>query len=445
MPARTGAPDQAGNRAPLPHDALRRAAIAAFMGSLMEWYDFYIFGTAAALVFGHLFFPSASPTAGLLASFATFAVGFISRPIGAVIFGHVGDRIGRKYALLATATLMGLGTFAIGILPTYQTAGVWAPTILVILRLLQGLGIGGEWGGAALVALEHAPAGKRGLIGSIPQMGTPAGLLLATGMFAIVNALPGDSLLAWGWRVPFLLSLVFLVVALYIRFKLEESPVFAKAAAARRPAESIPLIELFRRHPRNIVLATGARLADAATFNVINVFGIAYASGTLGVSKGIMLTGFVIAAGVEFFTVPLIGALSDRVGRRPVYMTGVLFCGLFIYAYFPLLQTGSLVLAWLAIVLALAVGTSLMYAIQSSFFGELFGTRVRYTGISIGYQLSALLAGAPTPLIATGLVAWAGGAWWPVAVYLSAVCAVSFVCVWLAAETHRRDLDEEPA
>ena len=445
MAARTQAPDQARAQPPLPQDALRRAAIAAFMGSLMEWYDFYIFGTAAALVFSHLFFPSSSPSAGLLASFATFAVGFVSRPIGAVIFGHIGDRIGRKYALLATATLMGLGTFAIGILPTFQTIGVWAPILLVLLRFLQGFGIGGEWGGAALVALEHAPAGKRGLIGSIPQMGTPAGLLMATGMFAIMNALPGDSLLAWGWRIPFLLSLVLLGVALYIRLKLEESPVFTRAAAAERPAESIPFVELFRRHPRNIVLATGARLADAATFNVINVFGIAYAAGTLGVGKGIMLTGFVVAAGVEFLTVPLIGALSDRIGRRPVYISGVLFCGLFIYAYFPLLQTGSLLLAWLAIVLALAVGTSLMYAIQSSFFGELFGTRVRYTGISIAYQLSALIAGAPTPLIATALATWAGGHWWPVAFYLSAICAVSLVCVWLAAETHRLDLDEEPA
>lgn len=425
---------------------LRRAAFAAFMGSLMEWYDFYIFGTAAALVFSHLFFPTASPTAGLLASFGAFAVGFVSRPIGAIIFGHIGDRIGRKYALLATAVLMGVGTFIIGVLPTYDTIGIWAPIILVVLRLLQGLGIGGEWGGAALVALEHAPKGRRGLMGSIPQMGTPAGLLLANAMFALMTTLPEASFISWGWRIPFLLSVFFLAIALYIRLKVEESPVFTRAAAkAEAEADRTPLFELFRRHPKNIALATGARLADAATFNVINVFGIAYAANTLGASRGVLLTGFVVAAAVEFFTVPLIGALSDRIGRKPVYLAGIVFCGLIGFAYFPLIATGSLLLSWLAIVLALAIGTSLMYAIQSSFFGELFGTRVRYTGISIGYQLSALLAGAPTPLIATGLAAWAGGHWWPVAVYLAIVCAISAVCVLLAAETHRSDLDGDPA
>lgn len=405
----------------------------------MEWYDFYLFGTAAALVFGRLFFPSSSPAAGTLAAFAAFAVGFISRPIGAVIFGHVGDRIGRKYALLATAALMGVGTFMIGVLPTYETIGVWAPILLVVLRLLQGLGIGGEWGGAALIALEHAPSGRRGLVGSFPQMGTPAGLLISTGAFALATLLPGDTFLAWGWRLPFLLSVVFLAPALYIRSRVEETPAFRAMKEADAPA-TVPVLDLFRHSRRNMLLATGARLADAATFNVINVFGIAYAAAQLGVSRGLMLTGFVIAAAVEIPAVPLIGMLSDRIGRRPVYLAGIAFSGLFIFAYFPLLQHNTPTSVYLAIVLALAVGTSLMYAIQSSFFSELFGPSVRYTGISVAYQLSALVGGAPTPLIAAALVGWAGGAWWPVALYLLAVCGVSFVCVCMLAETSRGDL-----
>ena len=431
--------------------ATRRAALAGFMGSLLEWYDFYLFGTAAALVFGPLFFPNSSPAAGTLAAFATFAIGFIARPIGAVLFGHVGDRIGRKYALLATALLMGAGTFLIGLLPTYGSIGVWAPILLVLLRLVQGLGIGGEWGGAALIALEHAPRGRRGLIGTFPQMGTPFGLLLSTGAFALsVSMLSNETFMAWGWRIPFLLSIVFMIPALYIRSHVEESPVFRKAADAfvqGRKRQAIPVVDLFRHHRRNLLLATGARLADAATFNVINVFGIAYASRQLGVPRELMLSGFVIAAAVEVVLLPLIGALSDRIGRKPVYLAGVAFSGLFIFAYFPLLQQGSATAVWWAITLALAVGTSLMYSIQSSFFSELFSTSVRYTGISVAYQLSALVAGAPTPLIAAALVSWAAGAWWPVAVYLLAVCVISFVCVCLAAETSQAELptDADPA
>ncbi len=418
---------------------MRRAAIAGFIGSLMEWYDFFLFGTASALVFGKLFFPSASPAAGTLAAFATFAVGFISRPIGAILFGHIGDRVGRKTALLATALIMGLGTLAIGLLPTYDSIGVWAPIILVVLRLLQGLGIGGEWGVASLVALEHAPTGRRGFIGSLPQMGSPMGLLLSTLVFAVANQMDPASFLDWGWRIPFIGSTVFLVAAVYIRLNVEETPAFLAARKAGQQA-AVPLFDLFRLYPKNIALATGARLADAVVFNVINVFGIAYAANTLHVDRGTMLSGFVIASGVEVALLPLVGVLSDRIGRRPVYLAGVIVSGLFIFAYFPLLQSGSTLLAWFAIVVALAVGTGLMFAIQGSFFSELFGTGVRYTGISMGYQMSALIGGAPTPLIASALVAWAGGAWWPVAVYVCAVCTVSAVCVWLAAETNRSDL-----
>ena len=419
---------------------MQRAALAGFIGSLMEWYDFFLFGTAAALVFGKLFFPSASPTAGTLAAFATFAVGFISRPIGAILFGHIGDKVGRKTALLATALIMGLGTLAIGLLPSYDSIGVWAPILLVVLRLLQGLGIGGEWGGASLVALEHAPTGRRGFIGALPQMGSPMGLLLSTLVFALANRMDPASFLAWGWRVPFISSAVFLVAAVYIRLNVEETPAFLKARESGEQA-AVPFVDLFRRYPKNIALATGARLADAVVFNVINVFGIAYAANTLHVDRGTMLSGFVIAAGVEVAILPFIGVLSDRVGRRPVYLAGVIVSGSFIFTYFPLLATGSTILAWFAIVMSLAVGTGLMFAIQGSFFSELFGTGVRYTGISIGYQLSALIGGAPTPLIASALADGAGGAWWPVATYVCVVCAISAVCVYLAAETHRAELE----
>lgn len=423
---------------------IRRAALAGFLGSLMEWYDFYLFGTAAALVFDKLFFPDFSPAAGVLASFGTFAVGFVSRPVGAVLFGHIGDRIGRKYALVATTLIMGLGTLAIGFIPDFRSIGAWAPGLLIVLRLVQGIGIGGEWGGAALVALEHAPAGKRGLIGSLPQMGTPMGLLLSTGVFALVSQLPSDAFMNWGWRVPFWTSAVLLLVTLFIRLNVRETPVFEKSRAEAKAKKSRPpVIELFLQHPKNIVLATGARLADAAAFNVINVFGISYASHQLGISRNVMLDGFVVAAAVELVLVPLIGALSDRVGRRYVYMFGVIFSGAFGFAYFPLIASGSTFLAWLAIVLALAVGTGFMYAIESSFFSELFGTGVRYTGISLGYQISALIGGAMTPLIASALSVAAGGAWWPVALYLAFVCAISFVCVWLAAETSTRDLNAD--
>lgn len=422
---------------------IRRAALAGFLGSLMEWYDFYLFGTAAALVFDKLFFPDFSPAVGVLASFGAFAVGFVSRPIGAVVFGHIGDRVGRKYALIATTLIMGLGTLAIGFIPDFQSIGIWAPTLLIALRLVQGIGIGGEWGGAALVALEHAPPGRRGFIGSLPQMGTPMGLLLSTGIFALANLMPTDVFMSWGWRIPFWTSAIFLLITLFIRMNVKETPVFEQSRADSAKKAKLPLVELFKRHPKNIVLATGARLADAAAFNVINVFGISYAAHQLDISRDVMLNGFVVAAAVELVLVPLIGALSDRVGRRYVYMFGVVFSGAFGFAYFPLIASGSTLLAWLAIVLALAVGTGFMYAIESSFFSELFGTGVRYTGISLGYQISALIGGAMTPLIASSLSLAADGAWWPVSVYLALVCLVSFVCVWLAAETSERDLNAE--
>ncbi|GAB3412112.1 MFS transporter [Flindersiella endophytica] len=417
--------------------AVRRALLASASGSFLEWYDFYLFGTAAGLIFPQLFFPESSQTAAFLQSFGAFAAGFVMRPIGALLFGHFGDRLGRRRMLLITVVLMGGCTFLIGALPDFEAVDVAAPALLILLRLVQGIGIGGEFGGGALVALENAPPARRGVLGSVHQMGTPTGLLVATGAFSLVQLLPAPDLESWGWRVPFLLSGAFLVLAFYIRRSLPETEVFCSDADRTR---RFPIVALLREHPKNILLATGARMADAVTFNVINVFGIAYATTQLGLSKAMMLNGFVIAAAVEIVAVPVIGHISDRIGRRPVYMFGIVVCLITAFAYFPLLSTGRTLVVWLTIVVALAVGTGAMFAIQGTLFSELFGTRTRYTGLGVAYQTSALLGGAPTPAIATLLAAAFAQSYWPVAIYMAAICLLSLVCVALAAETYRDHL-----
>lgn len=422
--------------------SMRKVVTASLLGSIMEWYDFFLFGTAAALVLNELFFPNFSPLAGTLAAFATFGVGFVMRPVGAVIFGHFGDRIGRKSVLVLTLLIMGIATTLIGLLPTYSAIGIWAPILLVVLRLFQGLGIGGEWGGAALMTVEHSPRDRRGFYGSLPQIGTPLGLLLSTGVFAIVSSLPEEQFLSWGWRVPFLVSILLLAVGLYIRLSIVETPAFERLKDTQTEAR-LPLLELVRNNPKNMLLSFGARLTDAGTFNVINVFGIGYATEQLGLSQNVMLSGFVIASAIEVVLIPIFGALSDRIGRRPVYMAGVIFSGTFIYLYFLMLSTGSTILAYVAIILALAVGTGLMFSLMPSFFSELFGTNTRYTGISLAYQASSLVVAAPTPALATALVIWAGGSWWPVAVYLTVIASISAVCIYLASETFRDDIVEQ--
>ncbi len=427
-----------------PHDSAEisvgRVVLASFIGTMIEWYDFFIYGTAAALVFNQLFFPSFDPLTGTMFAYGTFAVGFFARPVGGIVFGHFGDKLGRKTMLVTTLTMMGVATFLIGLLPTYEQAGIAAPICLIVLRFVQGLGVGGEWGGAVLMAVEHGHRGNRGLYGSWVQAGVPVGLLLATAVYALFSALPEEQFLTWGWRVPFLLGIVLLGVGMFIRLKILESPLFAKAQTAQR-SPGLPVLEVLRKHPGNVLLAMGARFAENASFYIFSVFVISYATGNLDVPKGTVLTGVWLAAAVQFFTIPCFGYLSDRVGRRPVYLGGTIFTVAFAITFFWLVETQSPSMIWLAIVLGL-VGHSAMYGPQAAFFSELFGTNVRYTGASLGYQVASPLAGGLAPLIATQLLALSGGDSSPVAIYLIVMGAITIVSVYLARETFEADLDQ---
>jgi metabolite-proton symporter len=418
---------------------IRRVVLASFIGTTIEWYDFFLYGTAAALVFNKLFFPTVELTKGTMAAFATFAIGFLARPLGGIICGHYGDRVGRKSMLVLTLMVMGLATAVIGALPTYHTIGVWAPILLTALRFIQGLGVGGEWGGAVLMAVEHGGAGKRGLYASWPQAGVPAGLFLSTAVFFFFSRLPEKELLSWGWRVPFLLGIFLVLVGLFIRLKVIESPLFAKVQT-EKTVSRMPILEAIRTYPRNILLTMGARLAENVSFYIFSVFVLSYASERLGVPKATVLFGLLIAAGIEFLTIPAFGALSDRVGRRPVYMLGAALSGLFAFPFFWLVETRQAPWIWTAIAASLGLAHAAMYAPQAAFFSELFGTRVRYSGASLGYQLASPLAGGLAPLVAAWLVDKAAGASWPVAVYLASMSALTLLSVWLAEETSKADL-----
>ncbi|NQV28428.1 MAG: MHS family MFS transporter [Rhodopirellula sp.] len=407
---------------------------------MIEWYDFFIYGTAAALVFNRLFFPSDDEFVGRMAAYASFAVGFFIRPLGGVVFGHFGDRVGRKAMLVTTLLMMGLATFSIGLLPTYETIGVAAPILLILLRLVQGLGVGGEWGGAVLMAVEHGHAGKRGFYGSCVQMGVPAGLLLATGVFSIFSSLSEEQFLAWGWRVPFLLGILLLAVGMFIRFQVFESPLFAESQK-KNNVSPLPILEVFRKYRRNVLLAMGARFAENVCFYIFTVFVLTYATDYLDLPKQTILNGIWIAAAVQLVVIPLSGILSDRVGRRPVYLAGAVFMVLFAFPFFWLIETKDTPLIWLSIVLAL-IGHSLMYGPQAAFFSELFGTRVRYSGASVGYQLASPLAGGIAPLIAAALVEWSAGASWPVSLYMILAAAVTLVSIVLSTETAHTDISD---
>ena len=422
--------------------SIRKVAIASFIGTTIEWYDFFLYGTASALIFDRLFFPNFDPLTGKMAAFGTYAVGFAARPIGAIVCGHFGDRVGRKSMLILTLLIMGIATCLIGLLPTYEQVGIWAPILLVTLRLAQGFAVGGEWGGAVLMAVEHAPHGRRGFYGSWPQIGVPAGLLLSTFVFGQVSKMPDDTLLSWGWRIAFLISIVLVGVGLFIRLTVVEPPTFAAIKQARTEAR-IPVLDMIRHHPRNLLLAMGARIADNGVFYLYTVFVLTYATlPQVGFSRLSVLNAVSIAAVLQIFTIPAYGWLSDRVGRRPVYLFGAVFTGLFAFPYFWLIETSSASLLVLAVVIGLVVGHAAMYGPQASFFSELFGTRVRYTGASLGYQLSSVIAGGLSPLVATGLLRRTGSSW-PIALYIIVMAAVTTVSVLLASETAHKEIHAE--
>lgn len=420
-----------------------KVAAASFIGTAIEWYDFFLYGTAAALVFNRLFFPSFNPLNGTLAAFGTFAVGFIARPLGGVVFGHFGDKLGRKAMLSATLMIMGAATFAVGLLPTYDSIGVWAPGLLVLLRLLQGFGLGGEWGGAVLMAVEHAPAHRRGFYGSWPQMGAPAGLLVATAVFSGVSRLPEERFLAWGWRVPFLLSAVLIGMGVFIRLSVAESPVF-RARKPQAAEASPPVFEALRTYPRQILLAMGARFAENGFFYIVTTFILTYCTERLHLPRSMVLNGVLVATSVHLVAIPTFGAASDRFGRRPVYLGGAVACGVLAFPFFWLVDTKETGLIWLAIVLGI-IAHAAMYGPQASFFSELFGTRVRYSAASLGYQLASVFAGGLSPVIATALLAQSGGKAWPISLYVVGLALVTLVSVYLSAETFRDTLADAPA
>jgi MFS transporter, MHS family, shikimate and dehydroshikimate transport protein len=416
--------------------SIRLVAVASMIGTTIEWYDFFLYGTAAALVFSRLFFPTFDPLAGTLAAFGTYSVGFVARPIGGVVIGHYGDRIGRKSMLVLTLVIMGVATFGIGLLPTYAQIGPWAAVALVTLRVIQGFGIGGEWGGAVLMAVEHAPANARGFYGSWPQVGVPAGLLLSTAAFALFARLPEDQFLSWGWRVPFLLSIVLVAVGLVIRLHILETPAFTRVKESRSEARR-PLVELLRTQRREVLLAMGARLAENGAFYIYTVFVLVYGTEKVRLDRQTILNGVLIAAACGLVAIPLCGALSDHLGRRPVYLFGACVTALFAYPLFWLLDTGSTPLVWLALVVALVFGHSPMYGPQAAFLSELFGTRVRYSGASLGSQLSSVIAGGLSPFIATALLPFGRGA---LASYIITMALVTIAAVLVASETRHETI-----
>ena len=417
------------------HNSIRRAAFASFIGTSIEWYDFFVYANAAALVFPKLFFPKLSPLAGTLASFATFGVAFVARPIGGIVFGHFGDKIGRKSMLVITLLLMGSATFLIGLLPTFATIGLLAPASLAALRFVQGLAVGGEWGGATLMTVEHAPEEARNFYASWPQLGVPTGLILSATVFGAIVSLTGERFAVWGWRVPFLLSAVLIAVGLFIRMSIFESPAFERVKALKAEAK-VPLLELLRQYRLACTLATGLQMISTNGFYLFSTFTLAYVTERFGLSTSVGLIGVLLAGTAEFVGTLLFGWAADRIGANvlAVYGSGLLV--LLAYPMFWLVNTGRPKVIWLAMCLSMFVGAAL-WAVTGALMAELFPTRVRYSGISFGYQTGALLGGAPAPFIATALVHSVHGSIWLVALYNAIIALMSFISVCLVAKAQK--------
>ncbi|MEJ2866821.1 MFS transporter [Actinomycetospora sp. OC33-EN08] len=416
----------------------RRVALASAVGTTIEWYDFYLYATATALVFNALFFPSVSPTAGTLAAFATYAAGFGARPIGAIVAGHLGDRIGRKSVLVASLIAMGAATTLIGLLPPYASIGALAPTLLVVLRLVQGFAVGAEWGGAAVLSAEHAPAHRRGWYGSFTQIGSPAGMLLATGSLFLVRATTSEeAFLAWGWRIPFLASAVLVVVGLVIRLRLEDAPEFTTLRSERQVAR-LPIVEVLRTAPRAVLLTTGLRLSQIGLYVLITTYGLTYVTQTLGRGSTAGLTAVVVVSAIGLVTTPLWAILSDRVGRRRPYLIGAIGGTVALALFFLAVDSGSTVLIVLAAVLAINVVHDSMYGPQAAWFAEMFDVRVRYSGASLGYQIGSVLSGGFAPLVAASLLIAGDGRPWLIVLAYAGVAVLTTAAALLAPDPTRR-------
>ena len=438
----TSSSTAAGTLSELEHRTqLKRAVIASTIGTTIEWYDFLLYGVVAGLAFGKLFFPKSDPLVGTLLAFSTYAVGFIARPIGAAIFGHYGDRIGRKATLIATLLISGLATFAVGLVPTFEQIGIWGGVILTVLRFIQGIGVGGEWGGSALLSMEWARTNQhRGFIVAWPQVGGPGGLFLANLAVLAFSAISGDEFLTWGWRVPFLISIVMVGIGLYIRLGILETPTFQKLVAENR-IERAPIVEVVKRQPKQIILSALARMAEQAPAYIYFSFIFVYGRDILHQSRNFLLTAVLVASAVDTLLIPVFGHLSDRIGRKRMYIIGAVATGAYALIYFPLLNSGVQSLIFLGIVLSL-VPHSMMYGPQGALIAECFTPRLRYSGASLGYQLASIVAGGPAPLIATALLA-AYGSGYPIAIYILLCAVVSVVATFFLPDYTNRDISQE--
>lgn len=417
--------------------AIRRVVASALVGATIEWYDFFLYGVVAGIVFNKLYFPAGDPVISTLLAYTTFAVGFVTRPLGGIVFGHFGDRLGRKSMLILTLMIMGVATFLIGLVPTYEQIGIWAPIALLLLRVLQGIGLGGEWGGAVLMAYEYAPKEKRGFYASLPQIGLALGLCLASGVVALLSSqLSDEQFLSWGWRVAFLLSGLMVFVGMYIRLAVKETPEFA-AVKERNEASAIPFVDMMRRYPGNILKGMGARYIDGVFFNIFGVFSIAYLTTTLKISRTDALIGVMAAAMVMIVTIPFFGYLSDRIGRPRVYFWGALITGLSAFPGFWLMTNsgGDVTTIWLAIIVPFGILYASVYGPEAALFCDLFDAKVRYTGISFVYQFSGIFASGITPIIATALLKVGDGKPWLISGYVLFAAVISALSAWLIGRT----------
>jgi MFS family permease len=421
---------------------LRKAVIASTVGTAIEWYDFFLYGTAAGLVFGKLYFPNSDVLSGTLLAFGTYFIGFVGRPIGAAIFGHYGDRIGRKATLIATLLCMGLATFAIAFVPTYSSIGIWGAVLLTVLRMIQGIGVGGEWGGSVLLAMEWSRThNQRGLVAAWPQFGVPCGLLLANlAVLAFSAWATGDDFLVWGWRIPFALSIILVGVGLWIRLGILETPVFQQLLDSNK-VEKAPILEVIKKQPKEIILSALLRLSEQAPFYVFTAFVFAYAVGTLKMDRNFILSAVMAAACVSFFTIPLAGHFSDLIGRRKMYLIGVVVMGIFGFVYFGMVDTAVPALVFIAIVLSL-IPHDLQYGPQAALIAEAFTPRLRYSGASLGYQLASIIAGGPAPLIATWLFATYHSGY-AISIYIAILAAISFISAAMMPDYTGKDISAD--